>query len=295
MTQATYTPRSWALLALLALIWGASFLTTTTLVETMSPLHVVTHRVIWAAAALWGWALIRRLPLPRDARTWGALFVMGLLNNALPFTLQAYAQTTIESGLAGILNATAAIFGVLVAAAVFADERLTPQKLAGVTLGFIGVAVIIGPEALTGFDPRSKAQLAMLGSTLLYGLSTAWARAHLTRIRPEVAAMGMLTGASLIMLPLSWLTVGPLPLHLPALTLAQLAVYAVVITAVAYLIYYRLIASMGAGGATLVTLLIPPVAIGLGAWVRAEALGPHAYLGFGLIAAGLVVLNRKRR
>lgn len=291
MTQVSISPRAWALLVLLALIWGSSFLATTLLVEHLAPLHVVTHRVLWAAAFLWIYAAVRRLPLPRDLLTWGALLTMGALNNVVPFTLQAYAQTTIESGLAGILNATAAVFAPLVAALVFADERLTGNRALGVSLGFIGVAVVIGFDALRGLDLRSLAQLAMIGSTLSYAVSSAFARRYLGQLRPEVAALGMLTGSALIMLPLSWKAVGPLPFALPAATLAGLAFYGLVITAGAYLLYYRIIRLAGAGNVMLVTLLIVPIAVTLGVLVRAESLPPSAYAGFGLIALGLVLID----
>ncbi|TYB81497.1 DMT family transporter [Maritimibacter fusiformis] len=291
MTQASLSPRAWFLMAMLAFIWGGSFLATRTLLDTMVPLHVVTHRVLWATLVLWAYVLWRRFPLPRDPRLWGALLVMGFLNNAVPFSLQATAQTSIESGLAGILNASAAIFGVLVAAAVFADERLTARKMTGVGLGFAGVVVTMGPSALTSFDPRSLAQMAMLASTFSYALAGAWGRGMLAGIRPEIAALGMLTGASLIMLPLSWVVEGPLPVALPLPALAAIAYYAVVITAVAYLIYYRVLALAGSGNLLLVTLLVVPVAVGLGALVRAETLPPRAFAGFALIALALVVID----
>ncbi len=291
MTQSSLSARAWALLLALSLIWGSSFLTTTSLLDTMAPIHVVTHRVLWAAIVLWIYVLVRRFPLPRDGRTIAALLVMGLGNNAVPFALQAFAQTTIESGLAGILNATTAVFGPLVAALFLADERLRPHKALGVALGFLGIAIVIGLTNLTRFDPRSVAQLAMLASTLSYALSSVWARRHLTHLRPEVAALGMLTAASMMLLPLGWITEGPLPLALPAPTLAAIGYYAVVVTALAYLIYYQLIRTAGAGNTMLVTLLIVPVAVILGAVVRAEALPLTAYLGFGVIALGLVLID----
>lgn len=289
--QITIPRLAWIMLIALALIWGSSFLVTTTLVETMAPLHAVTHRVVWAAAFLWVYVAFRRFPLPRDLPTLAALLVMGALNNALPFTLQAWAQTTIESGLAGILNATTAILGPLVAALVLADERLTRAKAVGVALGFAGVAVVIGLDALKGLDLRSLAQLAMLGSTLSYAVSSAFARKRLGHLRPEVAALGMVTGSSLILLPLSWMQAGPLPLALPVGTLAALAYYGLVVTALAYLLYYRIIRTAGAGNATLVTLLIVPVAVALGALARAESLPPKDFAGFALIALGLVVID----
>lgn len=291
MTQVSIPPRAWAFLALLSLLWGSSFLVTTTLVERLAPLHVVTHRVVWAAGFLWLWVLARRYPLPRDWPTIAALLVMGAINNAAPFTLQAYAQTTIESGLAGILNAATAILGPLVAALLLADERLSPRKSSGIALGFAGVALVIGFDALKGFDPRSLAQLAMLASTLCYALSGVWARKRLGHLRPEVAALGMLTGSSLIMLPISWRLAGPLPLALPFEILVPLAILGLFNTAVAYLLYYRIIHLAGAGNATLVTLLVVPVAVLLGATLRAETLPHAAYAGFALIALGLAVVD----
>ena len=291
MTQLSISPRAWALLVLLSLIWGSSFLTTTMLVETLAPLHVVTHRVLWAAVFLWAYVLVRRLALPRSPAIWGALLVMGALNNVVPFTLQAYAQTTIESGLAGILNATAAIFGPLVAALVFADERLTPNKAVGVAFGFAGVAVVIGLDALSGVDLRSLAQLAMIASTLCYALSSAWARRFLSGLAPEMAALGMLTGSALMLLPLSWTVAGPLPFALPGPTLAALAAYGLVITAIAYLIFYRIIRLAGAGNTMMVTLLVVPVAVTLGALVRHESLPAKDFAGVALIALGLLVID----
>ncbi|HHC29103.1 MAG TPA: EamA family transporter, partial [Rhodobacterales bacterium] len=135
MTASSLSARAWALLLALAVLWGSSFLTTSELLDLMAPIHVVTHRVLWAALLLGGYVLLRRFPLPRDGRTLGALFVMGLGNNALPFALQAFAQQAIESGLAGILNATTAVFGPLVAALLLADERLTRPKALGIALG----------------------------------------------------------------------------------------------------------------------------------------------------------------
>lgn len=295
MTQRSIPPRAWLYLALLSLLWGSSFLTTTTLVESLAPLHVVTHRVLWAAGFLWIHVAVRRLALPRDPATWGALLLMGAGANALPFTLQAYAQTTIESGLAGILNATTAIFGPLVAALILADERLTPTKAAGVALGFAGVALVIGLDALHGFDLRSVAQLAMIASTFCYAVTSVFARIRLGQLSPDIAATGMLTGATLVMLPLSWALAGPLPFDLPGRTLAALAVYGLAITALAYLLFYRIIRLAGAGNTTLVTLLVVPVAVGLGALVRGESLPPAAFAGFGLIALGLVTIDGRVR
>ncbi|NKX46254.1 DMT family transporter [Roseibacterium sp. KMU-115] len=277
----------------LATIWGASFLAIKIALGELPVLTLVAHRVVWAALILWGYVLWRGLAVPRDAATWGALLTMGVLNNVVPFTLMAWGQQFIETGLTSIFNAATAVLGVLVAAAVFADERLTGRRLAGVLIAFAGVSIAIGLEALGGLDLRSLAQLAVLGGALSYACAAAWARARLGHLRPQVAAMGMLTGASLVMLPLALAVDGPVALPRAPETWAAIAWFAVAGTALAYLLYYRVLAVAGSGNAMLVTLLIPPVAITLGWLVLGERLAPSALVGFAVLAVGLLVMNRR--
>jgi drug/metabolite transporter (DMT)-like permease len=163
----------------------------------------VLHRVGWAALLLWIIVLARKLPLPLSQRDWGAFLVMGALNNAIPFGLMTWGQLVIETGLTSILNAATAIFGVLVAAMVFADEKLTARKSIGVAFGFCGVATAIGLEALASFDARSLGQLAVLAGTVSYAFAAAWGRKTLSHLPPLVAAAGMLTGATLLLFPLT--------------------------------------------------------------------------------------------
>ena len=198
-------------LTLLSLIWGGSFLAIRTALDEIPPLASVTHRVLWAAVALWIVVLVRQVPIPRDPRVWAAFLVMGCLNNVIPFSLMAWGQLHIETGLTAILNASTAIWGVLVAALVFADERLTMRKVAGVIIGFAGVAMAIGLHNMAAFDLRSLAQIAVIGGTISYALAGSWARARLKGQTPLVASAGMLTGSTLVMLPLAWGIEGPLP------------------------------------------------------------------------------------
>ncbi|MGB3246232.1 MAG: DMT family transporter [Sulfitobacter sp.] len=289
--QKDISPRAWAEMLLLGLIWGASFLAIRIALDEIGPLTSVAHRVGWAMIALWLVVLVMRLPLPRDPRVWGAFLVMGVLNNVIPFGLMAWGQLHIESGLTSILNAATAVFGVIAAALFFADERITTRKVVGVTLGFVGVATAIGLENLANFNIRSLAQLAVIGGTISYALASVWARKTLAGQPPQVAAAGMVTGASLVMIPMAWLVEGPLTLSLEPRTLLAIGYYALVATALAYLLYYRVLAMAGSGNLMLVTLLIPPIAIMLGAVVRDEALNPAAYTGFALLALGLLVLD----
>jgi drug/metabolite transporter (DMT)-like permease len=136
MTQASLSARAWLDMVLLATIWGASFLSIKIGLGELPVLTLVAHRVVWAALVLWAYVLWRRFALPRDWRVWGAFLVMGVLNNAIPFGLMAWGQQFIETGLTSIYNAATAVFAVLVAAAVFADERLTVRRGVGVVLAF---------------------------------------------------------------------------------------------------------------------------------------------------------------
>ncbi len=276
---------------LLALLWGGSFLAVRIALNEIGPLTAVAHRVGWAMLALWVAVLVMRLPLPRSPRVWGAFLVMGLLNNVIPFVLMAWGQLHIEVGLTSILNAATAIFGVLMAALFFVDERITLRKAVGVTLGFAGVTTAIGLENLRAFDIRSLAQLAVIGGTVSYALASVWARKMLAGQPPQVAAAGMVTGATTVMLPLAWIVEGPISLDLRPATLGAIAYYALAATCVAYLLYYRVLAMAGSGNLMLVTLLIAPVAIVLGAVVLQETLRPAAYVGFALLALGLLVVD----
>lgn len=291
MTDPRISSRTWSELALLAVIWGGSFLAIRTALDEIGVLSTVTHRVLWAALALWLVVLARGLPVPRSPRIWAAFLVMGALNNVIPFTLMTWGQLHIETGLTAILNAATAIWGVLVAAIVFSDERLSLRRVLGVAIGFLGVVAAIGIDALAAFDLRALAQVAVIGGTISYALAGSWARATLAGQPPLVAAAGMLTGSTLILLPIAHVTEGPLPFDLDARTWGAIAYYALASTALAYLLYYRILAAAGAGNLLLVTLMIPPVAILLGAFARDETLSASAYFGFALLAIGLLILD----
>jgi drug/metabolite transporter (DMT)-like permease len=213
------------------------------------------------------------------------------LNNVVPFGLMAWGQLHIESGLTSILNAATAIFGVIAAALFFADERITARKVWGVLIGFAGVTTAIGMDNLNSFDLRNLAQLAVIAGTVSYALAAVWARKRLSHLPPQIAAAGMLSGATVVIVPLAWMIEGPLTLNLTPRTTGAIAYYAIAATALAYLLYYRVLAVAGSGNLMLVTLLIPPIAIALGAYVLGESLEPGDYIGFALLAMGLTILD----
>lgn len=295
VAQLSLSPRSWAELFALALIWGGSFLAIAVAVEEVPVLTLVTFRVGGAALVLWLVVALRRLSLPASPRVWLGIAGMALTNNIVPFTLIAWGQQHIPSGLASILNSSTAIFGVLIAAALFADERLTPRRALGVTLGFVGVVTALGLGSLAALDLTSLGQLAVLGAAMSYGISSSWGRVFLKGVPPLVSAAGMLTVSTLVMAPLAMARDGIPAGHYAASTVAALFYLAVIASGAAYLIFYRLLARVGAGNLSLVTLLIAPIAILLGALVLHERLEPRAYLGFALLALGLMILDGRIR
>ncbi|MEM9319537.1 MAG: DMT family transporter [Pseudomonadota bacterium] len=290
-TAPALTPRAWIDILLLGLIWGGSFLAVKLALGELPVMTLVAHRVGWACLALWVWVWFRGLALPRGSAIWLALLGMGVLNNVIPFTLIAWGQQFIETGLTSIFNAATAVFGVLVAALVFQDERLTPSRALGVAIAFSGVVVAIGIGALANFDLRSAGQIATLGGALSYACAAAWGRAKLGQLAPEVAAAGMLTGASLILVPLAFLIDGAPSMPSRPVTYLSVAFVSIIATALAYLLYYRVLRVAGSGNAMLVTLIIPPISILAGALVLGERLAPQAWAGFALIALGLAVLD----
>lgn len=289
--QRTLSLKTWAELLLLGLIWGGSFLAIRLTLNEVPFVTSVAHRVFWAAVILWAYVALRRLPLPRDPRIWGALFVMGLLNNVIPFSLMAWGQLYIPTGLTSVFNAGTAIFGVVVAALILADERLTLRKSIGSLLGFAGVATAIGLDSLRNFDITSLAQLAVIGGTISYAFASVWGRLNLSSLTPQVAAAGMLTGSSVVMVPAAFFIDGTPSLALGATTIGAIAYYVIFATAGAYLLYYRILAAAGSANTMIVTLLIPPVSILLGALILNETLSPNVYVGLGLLAIGLIILD----
>ncbi len=283
--------RAWAELMLLSLIWGTVFFAIAIAQREIGPVTVVLHRVGWGAAILWLVAWGHGLALPCGLRLWGAFLVMGCLNNAIPFTLMSWGQTQIGTGLTAIFNAMTAIFAVLVAAIFLADERLTARRLGGAAVGVAGVVVIKGPEHLLALDLQSLGAWAVLAGTLSYAFAGVWAKRHLRSQHPVLAAAGMLTGATMLMVPLALLTEGVPSLALSVPTWTAIAYYAAVATAGAYLLYYRVLGMAGTGNLLLCTLLIPPVALFLGVVFLGEPLEPRAVAGFSLIAAGLAVID----
>ncbi|MEL6481084.1 MAG: DMT family transporter [Pseudomonadota bacterium] len=286
------TNAAWVMLFALSVLWGGAFFFVEVAVAALPPFVVVWLRVALASLALFAfcWATGRRMPAGREA--WVALAVMGLLNNVIPFSLITWGQTEIESGLASIINAMTPVSAVLLAHFFTADEKLTGARAAGVGLGILGVTVLIGWDALAGLGGAVLGQLAVLAATISYGFSSLWGRRFRAMgLDPVVTATGQVTCSSILLLPALLLS-QPWTLPFPGWeVVASLIGLAVLATALAYILFFRILAIAGAGNVMLVTLLIPPSAILLGWAILGERLGPQHFAGFAIIGLGLLFLD----
>jgi drug/metabolite transporter (DMT)-like permease len=284
--------QDWLIIAALSVMWGCAFFFLAVQLRALPPFTIVLLRVGGAALLLLGWAAATGLKLP-GPKLWFAFVVLALLNNVIPFVLYGFAQQTISSGLAGILNATTPLWGVLVAHLFTRDERATPAKVVGVLLGFAGVATMIGGDALTNLGADVLAQVACLIATLCYALAAIWARRFVDAgVTPMAVATGQLTAATMVMIPLVVVIDRPWTLAMPGLGVWGAVIGMILVSTVfAYVLYFRLVERAGASNSLLVTFTIPIVAILLGVLFLGEALLLKHLIGMALIALGLAAID----
>lgn len=287
------TGQVWAMLLALSVLWGGSFFFVEIAVAAMPVLVLVWLRVALAAAALLVFLRLTGRAFPRDPAILLAFLGMGMLNNVIPFSLIAWGQTEISSGLASIINAMMPVSTVLLAHVLTEDENLTPAKALGVALGFLGVAVLIGWDALGGIGAAVLGQLAVLVATVSYGCAGIFGRRFRQMgVDPVTTAAGQVM-ASTLLLALPMLVIGqPWAMAMPGggvwLSTVALALFS---TAFAYVLFFRILAAGGAGIVSLVTLLVPVSAVILGAVFLGERLEARHLAGMALIGTGLLCLD----
>lgn len=286
-------PREWGLLVLLSVIWGGSFFFIGVAVRTLPPFTIVASRVALAALALNALLWIRGSRAALTGRVWAAFFTMGLLNNAVPFSLIVWGQTHIASGLASILVATTPLFTVVVAHALTRDEKMTGARFLGVLVGLGGVAVLVGPDAAQGLGSHLAAECAVLGAALSYALAGVFGRRfHRNGVSPLVSAAGQVTASTLMLVPLALVVDRPWTLAPPGPgTWAAVVALGLLSTAFAYVVYFRVLAVAGATNLLLVTFLIPVSAILLGTTFLGEHLAARQFAGMALIGGALAVID----
>lgn len=283
----------WASLFLLGLLWGGSFFFARIAVMHVPPLALVLYRVSLAALVLHFWLRVQKVSFAPAWPLSGQFFCLALLNNVIPFSLIFIGQTAIGAGLASVLYATTPLWTILVANALTTDEKVSLGKVAGIGLGVAGVAVMLGPGFLAGIGTAVVMKLAVLGAALSYAFAAVYAK-RFKRLSPTLVATGQLTASSVVMLPVVLFLYRPSDIVIPGIEVAAaVCALAVLCTAFAFILYFRLIASIGATNASLVTLLVPASAIALGAIFLGERLDLLEIVGMVLILASLLVVTRR--
>jgi drug/metabolite transporter (DMT)-like permease len=283
----------WAILLVLSVLWGGAFFFISVALHGFQPLTLIFLRVALASLLLWLVLRARGGAMPRGFAAWRALLVLALLNNVIPFALFFWAMQHISGGLASIVNATTPIWGVIVAHLLTRDEKATADKVAGVMLGFAGVVVMIGTDAWSGTGGQVLPQLACVAGTFLYALAGVYARRFdAFGVTPLAISAGSLGMAAVAILPFALWLETPWRAAMPdGASIAALVGLVILSTALAYVLFFRLIEGAGATNAMLVTFLIPVTAILLGSLVLGERLEAQHLWGTALIALGLVAID----
>ena len=289
----TMTLSDWGLILALSMIWGGAFFFIVIILRDVPPNTMVFFRLALAVPPLMLWLYFTGERFPMDWKSWRSFFILGGMNVALPFILFAYGQVHISSGLASVLNATTPLWGVLVAHFLTKDEKATPARVAGVVTGFAGVAVMLGGTLDSGSGAAVLAQIACITATLLFALASIYARVMGDKgLSPMQIATGQVVAATLLMFPVVLLTETPWTMPFPSTpALAAMVGLSVISTSLAYVLYFRLLASAGATNSLLITFLIPVTAILLGAAFLGETMAGRQLTGMALIALGLVALD----
>jgi drug/metabolite transporter (DMT)-like permease len=287
------TALEWAMLTALAALWGGAFFFNAIAVKELPVLTVVVARVALAALALLAVLKIAGVHLPGGRPEWAAFFAMGLLNNAIPFVLIVWGQTHIASGVASILNAATPLFTVLLAHLMTKDEKVTGGRIFGVLAGLVGVAILIGSDAVQALGTGVMAQLACVAAAVSYAFAGIFGRRFRAMgVAPMATAAGQLVASSVLLVPVMLAIDRPWSLPVPAAhTIAALIALAILSTAFGYVLYFRLLANAGATNLLLVTFLIPLAAILLGTAFLGETLQARHIAGMAMIGLGLAAID----
>jgi drug/metabolite transporter (DMT)-like permease len=283
-----------ALLLVLATLWGGSYTLIRVGVETIPPVTLIAARTLLAGAILLVLIRWRGLRLPRDLATWRLFLIQACLNSVLPFTLIAWAERSVEAGLATILSSTSPIFVVLLGLLAGTAERLSPFKLAGIASGLAGTLLIVGVEAMAGFGADLAAQLALVAASLCYGGAALFGR-HFKGLDPIMPAAGSLICGAIILIPLSLMLDRPWTLAPSKSSIQALLALSVFSTALAFVIYFRLIARLGSVATTSVAYLRVPTGVLIGMVFLGETLAPTAWAGLVLIVGGVLAMTLPAR
>ncbi len=299
MTLAIETPRSrtatnLVLLVLLATLWGAAYTLVKIGVETIPPLTFISGRTLIAGGILLAIMRLRGITLPRDPVVWKRFMIQACLNSVVPFTLIAYAETHVGAGLATILGSNAPIFAFLLALLFVRHERPTLRQSFGVAAGLTGICLVVGVDALNGLGQDVIAQLALVLSAVMFGAAALFGR-NFNGLDPMVPAAGSMICGAVMLTPLSLIVDRPWTLTPSAASVAALIALAAFSTALAFVIYFRLIQTLGSVGTTAQAYLRVPLGVGLGVVALGETLSPTVWIGLVCVIVGIAAMTIPQR
>jgi len=290
----TARPVDLALLLVLATLWGASFTFIKVGVETIPPVTLIAGRTSVAALVLLAVMRYRGIRLPTDFVLWRRFLFQACLNSVFPFTLIAWAEQTVDAGLATILNSSAPIFTFLLTWCLAGRQAATGRKLFGVVPGMVGICLIVGVGALSGFAHQLVAELAIVAATVCYAGAAIFGR-NFERIDPLLPAAGSLICGALILTPLSLVVDRPWTLAPSVRSLLAMTCLSVFSTALAFTIYFRLLRTLGPVGTTSQAYLRVPIGVAIGVLFLGETLSPTSWVGFLCVIAGVAAMTLPER
>ncbi len=295
MTLALETPPArtavnLALLVLLATLWGAAYTLVKVGVETIPPLTLISGRTLIAGAILLAIMRLRGIVMPRDPAVWKRFMIQACLNSVVPFTLIAYAERHVGAGLATILGSNAPIFAFLLALLFVRHERPTLRQSFGVAAGLTGICLVVGVDALNGLGQDVMAQLALVLSAVMFGAAALFGR-NFNGLDSMVPAAGSMICGAIILIPLSLVIDRPWTLTPSTASIVALIALAVFSTALAFVIYFRLIQTLGSVGATAQAYLRVPLGVGLGVVFLGETLSPTVWIGLVFVVVGIAAMT----
>ena len=285
------TRAEWLTFLGLGFMWGSSYLFIKLAVDSFGTFTLITLRLLIGAAFLWIVLRMTRTPLPRDRRAYGHLVVMSVINIAIPFVLITWAEQSVDSALAAILNSTVPLFVLVIAPLFLADEPIRLNGVVGLAIGFIGVVLIVSP-GLTGAISTVPGMVALLGSSFSYAWGNVYARRNVRGLAPLIPAVFQVSFALLIVGTLALTVERPWETATPdAQAWFSVIWLGILGSGMAYLAYFRLLSKWGATRTALVAYLLPIVGIVLGAVVLQEPIGPMLIAGTVLVTAGVALVN----
>ncbi|NPT47607.1 EamA family transporter [Paraburkholderia sp. 1N] len=278
------------LLLTLSTLWGASYTFIRVGVATIPPLTLIAARTLIAGSVLLLWMTVQRVSMPRDPAVWRRFVVQALLNSVVPFTLIAWAERSVEAGLATILNSASPVMAFLGTWLITRHEQITPRKLFGVTAGIAGIGLVVGVNAFEGLGRQLIPQLAIVAATVCYAGAAIYGRSF-RGLSPVAPAAGSLIVGAILLVPVSLVVDRPWTLHPSLQSLLALMALAVFSTAMAFVIYFRLIPTLGSVGTTAQAYLRVPIGVAIGIAFLGESLSPSAWLGLGCVVAGVAAMT----